>query len=41
MDALKTLPRNVWIAIGIVLLLVIIASYSQGKLSGMNKCSAK
>ena len=38
MDELKSIPRKVWVVIGVVLLLVILTSYSQGKASGLTKC---
>jgi len=37
-EFLKTLPRTIWIVLGFFLLFVIITSYSQGKISGIEKC---
>lgn len=38
METLGAISRNVWIVLGVVLLLIIVASYSQGKIAGINKC---
>ena len=38
MEDIVKIPRKIWIVIGVVLLLLVIASYSQGKANGLSKC---
>lgn len=37
---LKTVPRNVWIALSVITIAIIWVSYSTGKVNGCAKCKA-
>lgn len=39
-EFLKTIPRNVWVVLGIAVFLVAFASYNWGKATGLEECKA-
>ena len=37
MEILKSIPRNAWMVLGVILVLVIFASYQTGKSAGISE----